>query len=110
MDGEKRQYHRIRYPLRERPTLLWEGKSYPVIDVSASGLRFLASGQTSPLPGTPVKGSLRFRRGAPVDIEGRVARIQNPEEVVLCFPDQQIPFTVLMAEQRYLHGHYPMWS
>jgi hypothetical protein len=109
MDGEKRQYHRIRYPLRERPTLLLDGKSYPVIDISARGLRFLASGQSLPPSGTPFEGILSFRRGVHINLKARVARIQD-QEVVLYFPDQEIPFTVLMAEQRYLHSHYPMWS
>ena len=109
MDGEKRQYHRIRYPLRERPTFLWEGKSHVVIDVSARGLRYLAPGTMFPKPGTPVRGTLRFRHGVQINIDARVARVQPPE-VALYLPNDEIPFAVLMAEQRYLHNHYPMWS
>jgi hypothetical protein len=109
INSEQRQHHRIRYPLRERPTFLWEGKSHAVIDVSARGLRYLAPGQALPFLGTPIRGTLRFRRGAPIELEARVVRIQD-QEVVLHLVDQEIPFTVLMAEQRYLHNHYPMWS
>ncbi|TVR59669.1 MAG: hypothetical protein EA420_15430 [Candidatus Competibacteraceae bacterium] len=108
MDQEQRQYHRIRYPLREQPTLLWAGKSYAVIEVSARGLRYRSSGRTPPLPGSSVRGALRFRRGVQVNVEAKVMRVQD-EEVALYLCDE-IPFTVLMAEQRYLHSHYPMWS
>ncbi len=117
MDGEQRQYHRVRYPLRERPTFFWEGKSHAVIDISARGLRYLVPGPTVPTPGTPVKGTLRLRHGVQIDIDARVARVHQPEtarvhqpEVALFLPNEEIPFTVLMAEQRYLHNRYPMWS
>jgi hypothetical protein len=105
---ELREFHRIRFPISERPTFLHKDKSYPVIDVSIRGFCYSASGGPLPKPHDSIKGILRFRRGAQVKIEGTVVRIQN-EEVALHL-NQEIPFAVLLAEQRYLHKHYPAWS
>jgi hypothetical protein len=108
-DQERRQDHRIRYPKAERPFFLLEAKSYPVIDVSARGVRYLGSGGPIPAPYSTVNGILRFRRGVQVNIEAMVLRVQN-EEVVLHLLKRELPFAVLLDEQRYLLLHYPMWS
>ena len=108
-ESERRQDHRIRYPKAERPLFLYEAKSFPVIDVSARGVRYLGSGSPLPMPYTAMNGILRFRRGAQVNIEAMVLRVHN-EEVVLHLLKREIPFAVLLDEQRYLHQHYPVWS
>ena len=108
-DQDRRQDHRIRYPKAERPFFLCDGKSFPVIDLSARGVRYLGSGSPLPPPYATINGILRFRRGNKVNIEAVVLRVQN-EEVVLHLLKREIPFAVLMDEQRYLLLHYPMWS
>ncbi len=107
-DQELREYHRIRYPLAERPTLLLENRSFTVIDVSVRGLFYIAPGGPFPQPRDPIKGILRFRRGAQVVIEGEVVRVH--ETGIALHLRREIPFSVLLAEQRYLHKRYPMWS
>ncbi|MER2581589.1 MAG: PilZ domain-containing protein [Candidatus Competibacter sp.] len=108
LSQELRQFHRIRFPIAERPTFLHEGKSLTVIDVSAWGLRYAAPGQPLPQLQDPIVGLLRFRRGTQIKIEGVVVRIQN-DHVALQLT-KEIPFSILLAEQRYLHARYPMWS
>lgn len=108
-DQDRRQDHRIRYPLAERPSFLSDGKTCPVIDVSARGLRYLASGGPFPTSCSPISGVLQFRRGAKVTIDAMVLRVQN-DQVVLYLSQSEIPFAVLLDEQRYLHARYPMWS
>lgn len=108
-EHERRQDHRIRYPKAERPFFLHEAKSFPVIDISARGVRYLGSGSPSPTPYTTMSGILRFRRGVQVNIEAMVLRVHN-EEIVLHLLKREIPFAVLLDEQRYLLLHYPMWS
>ena len=108
LDDERRQYHRIRYPLPERPKFECAGQTCAVLDISARGLRYAVVGAALPNPHDLIQGILRCRRSAPVTIEGTVVRAQNGE--VALFLHQEIPFTVLIAEQRYLHQRYPMWS
>lgn len=107
-EQELRESHRIRFPISERPTFLHEGKSFAVIDVSVRGLRYAAPGQTLPKPQDPITGILHFRRGARIKVEGIVVRVQN-DHVALRLA-KEIPFSILLAEQRYLHARYPMWS
>ena len=105
---ERRQDHRIRYPFQERPQLQYADRTCVVLDISARGLRYAIPDSLLPKPYEPVKGILRFRHNTPIAIDGAVVRAQNGE--VALYLHQEIPFAVLLAEQRYLHQHYPMWS
>ena len=105
---ELREYHRIRFPISERPTFACEGKSFAVIDVSVRGLRYAAPGVALPQIHDTVTGTLRFRRGAQAKIEGVVVRVQNDQ--IALHLTKEISFALLIAEQRYLHSRYPMWS
>lgn len=107
-EQELREFHRIRFPIVERPTFSHEGKSFAVIDVSARGLRYAAPGQPLPKPQDSITGTLHFRRGTRIKIEGVVVRVQN-DHVALHLV-KEIPYPILLAEQRYLHARYPMWS
>jgi len=108
-DKERRESHRIRYPIPERPSLfLLEKKAYAILDVSSRGLRYVASGAFTPSLYEPIKGVLHFRQGARVNIEGTVVRA-NDQEIAL-YLHKEIPFNILLAQQQYLRKHYPMWS
>jgi hypothetical protein len=107
-DKERRESHRIRYPIPERPSLfLLEKKAYAILDVSSRGLRYAAFGAFTPSLYEPIKGVLHFRRGPRVNIEGTVVRA-NDQEVAL-YLHKEIPFNILLAQQQYLRKHYPMW-
>ena len=108
-DPYRRTYYRIRYPFSERPRLIVDNNIYEVIDCGPQGLRYAVRGNPLPPLGTALTGRICFRRGAEVTITGVVVRV-NPKEVALYFPSGEIPFSILLAEQRYLHTHYPMWS
>lgn len=109
LDKERREFHRIRYPIPERPSLLLWGKNVHVIlDVSARGLRYAVVEAFPPSLHNLVRGVLQFRRGAQVNIKGTIVRA-NDQEIAL-YLHQEIPFKILLAEQQYLRNHYPMWS
>jgi hypothetical protein len=106
---ERRESHRIRYPIPERPALFLQGKkAYIVLDVSARGLRYIFSEAFPVRLYDPIKGILRFRRGAQVNIEGTVVRADDQE--IALYLHKEIPFNILLAEQQHLRKHYPMWS
>lgn len=107
--AERRESHRISYPITGCPLLFLEGKkAFLVLDVSARGLRYAAPKTPAPNLYQLVKGALRFRRGAQVTIEGTVIRAQNDE--IALYLHQEVPFNILLAEQRQLHKNFPMWS
>jgi len=107
-DREQRQHHRIRYPLSERPKLHCADRIHAVLDISARGLRYAIADGLLPEPHDLIQGVLRFRHHAAINIEGTVVRVQNGEAAL--YLHHEIPFAALLAEQRYLHQHYPMWS
>ena len=103
----ERSFYRIQYPLPERPVLLAEGQSFPVIDCSEHGLRYIR-----PLPnplevGHVVRGVLTFKRGAQTVVEGEVVRIQG-DQVAVHLNITPIPMGMIMHEQRYLRMRYAM--
>ena len=106
--AERREFHRICYPMTAYPSLFLERKkAFLVMDVSARGLRYAASKAPANLYQL-VKGILHFRRRTRINIEGTVIRAQNDE--IALYLHQEIPFNILLTEQRHLHKNYPMWS
>lgn len=86
------------------------GSSYPVIDLSEQGVRYLAQGDALeagavvlPSVGQQVRGRLLpegEREGATgVPLRGRVLRVQDGE-VALHFGAATLPLAVVMSEQR----------
>jgi hypothetical protein len=108
-ESTKRAFFRIRYPLSERPRLRVENCAYDVIDCSLKGLRYVVPRGPLPPLGAEIKGRVYFRRGAEVNVKGVVLRVQD-KEVALDLSTTNIPFSILLDEQRYLHTRYPMWS
>lgn len=78
---------------------------YPVIDACETGIRYQL-GTLRPEVGSAVAGTVRFRRGARVQIEGVVVRVVNGYAAVRLNPPG-IPFKIIFDEQRYLLRHYP---
>jgi hypothetical protein len=100
----RRALYRIVYPMAERPTFRIGRYAYEVLDCSERGLRYAVKNRRIPSVGTPVAGIVVFRReGASVEITGEVIRARG-EVVVLALEDPGIPFSHILAEQRYLRA------
>lgn len=71
-DSERRRHPRVVYPPHCCPVLSMEGRSIPIIDMSAAGMRL------SPDVATPglriVRGMVVFDDGQPLSVTGRVVR------------------------------------
>ncbi|HRF42641.1 MAG TPA: PilZ domain-containing protein [Candidatus Competibacteraceae bacterium] len=107
--AERREFHRIYYPMTAYPSLFLEKKkAFMVMDVSARGLRYAAPKTPAPHLYQLIKGTLHLRYNTQINIEGTVIRAQDDE--IALYLHQEIPFNILLAEQRYLHKNYPMWS
>jgi hypothetical protein len=97
----RRAVYRVVYPIRERPTFTIEFDSYPVIDCSELGLRYLAPADHKPEVGTTISGRVHFRRGSEVPVTGEVVRVDDGT-VALWFRSQAIPLSEMLAERTYL--------
>lgn len=107
--AERREFHRISYPMTAYPSLFLERKkAFLVMDISARGLRYVVPKAPIPNLYQLVKGILHFRRSTRINIEGTVIRAQDNE--IALYLHEEIPFNILLAEQRHLHKNYPMWS
>ena len=105
---ERREFHRVYYPITACPSLFLEGKkAFLIVDISVRGLRYAAPKAPAPRLSQLVKGILHFQRGPQVNIEGTVIRAQHDE--VALYLHQEIPLNILLTEQRQLHKNYPMW-
>lgn len=101
-----RAHYRLAYPTRERPRLVLDDAGLEVVDCSEKGLRFRLPDGPAPEVGTAVQGTLVFRRGTTVDVEGEVVRIQDGEAAVH-LTERGVPFAQIWSEQRWLRSRYP---
>jgi hypothetical protein len=99
----RRALYRIVYPVDERPIFEIGSFVYEVIDCSERGVRYEIKDRRVPELGTPLGGTLLFRRGAEVEITGEVIRTREGT-VVLILDAPGIPFSDILAEQRYLRS------
>src|SRR5262249_32986050 len=99
----RRAVYRIVYPVDERPTFEIGRFVYEVIDCSERGIRYETKDRRVPEVGTPLGGTVQFRRGAEVEITGEVIRTLDAA-VVLILDGLGIPFSEILDEQRYLRS------
>ena len=102
--SSRRALYRVAYPIAERPTFRFGRYEYQVVDCSERGLRYHVATRRLPSLGTPLAGILDFRReGASIEIAGEVIRTRG-DIVVLALDAPGIPFSHILAEQRYLRA------
>ncbi len=96
----ERAFYRLVYPIVCRPELRVGGDAFLVIDLSEQGIRFRAAEGPYPLLGTVFTGQIVLQTAGPVEVEGRIVRIQPPE--IGAVLTKGVPFAVMLEEQRYL--------
>jgi hypothetical protein len=101
--SSRRALYRIVYPLHERPAFEMGRFVYEVIDCSERGIRYSVRDRRVPVLGTPLGGIVQFRRGGIVEITGEVIRTRGAT-VALALDAPGIPFSDILAEQRYLRA------
>lgn len=99
---EMRRSYRVRYPLKLRPLLDWDGGSTLVIDLSEGGVRCIGGEAFFAGLGRPMKGAVRCRCGAVIEISGQVIRVSGDDTVIGL--TRGISFSIILREQRALHA------
>lgn len=106
--NERREYYRVRFPAKERPTLFLAGNEYEVLDFSERGLC-----TCSAIPGMhigdEVVGEVQFKDNDRYIVKGHVARIIEGR-VAFCLDKQPIPYAKILDEQRRIMKLYPFWQ
>jgi len=101
----ERAFYRIEYPTRERPLFETDSEVLDVIDACEFGIRIQLR-MARPQKGDPVQGTIRFRRGTEVTVEGVIVRIVDGYAAIELKPPG-IPLRVIFDEQKFLLRHYP---
>ena len=101
---QQREHFRLVYPLDERPALTLGNKTFAVVDVSESGIRF-AGGREKYTVGVAVKGDIVFPDNARCAIVGKVTRVVDGSDYIIRL-DTPIPLARMMSEQRRLIQKY----
>ena len=104
MSYDHRRHFRIKYPPEDRPTLEVDSLSFPVVDLSESGLKFVTSLKFKPALRQEIKGILNFIDYSQQAIDGKVVRLIG-DFVMLNFR-QPIPLNRLRLEADRLIARY----
>jgi len=84
MKEQPRRHPRLSFSGRPAPRLETEARSYEIVDLSPSGLRFRASTAVDPdvTIGSLFQGTIRFPANRSVEVAGKVLRISGAEAAV----------------------------
>lgn len=105
----RREYFRLEYPIKARPYIVFNNKKkkYPVIDISAKGLRFLANEDIVELEWIPqmiVQGTLKLHCGPTLDIQAKV--LYTIEDYVVIIFNKEFPLKIINDEHRYIINNF----
>lgn len=96
--NSRREYYRLRYPKKDRPTLLLNDQArLEVVELSERGFRLSGDAIDNFAHGQPIEGTLELPSG-PIDVRGKVSRIDHRELVVVAVSG--ITFACILEEQR----------
>jgi hypothetical protein len=102
--AEKRQFFRLRYPAKARPSLRVGESTFPVTELSERGMRIYCDRRW--LLGSNIIGVLQLTSAEKLSVTGRVCR-SDGNELVICELNG-ISFCHMMEEQRRLHGQFAL--
>lgn len=81
---QPRRHPRLSFSGRLAPRLETSARSYEIVDLSPSGVRFRSSTAVFPevTIGDLLKGTIKFAADRSVEVAGRVLRVSGPEAAV----------------------------
>lgn len=102
---QNRDHFRIVFPIEQRPCLAAGLAQWDVIDLSEQGAKVEVQSESSLISRGAFEATIKFRDGKSTPVKASVQR-REQEQVVLQF-DEQIPYPVIMQEQRRLLQLFP---
>ncbi|MDN3610188.1 PilZ domain-containing protein [Vibrio ostreicida] len=102
---QKRDYYRLKYPKRYRPSVNFSSEQFHVTEVSEGGIRVAVNPFTNWYKGLSLSGTLTLHNNMQVKVEGAVLRFDNNEVVLKLVKGPT--FKNMVEEQRYIRQKYP---
>ena len=102
---QRRAFHRIQFPLSERPQCLIGKTSFAVIDLSETSCRLSVLQQDAIPLEQLVRGLLKFADGEELAIEGHATRCED--DIVVMQLSSGVSFRKIIALQQVLHRKFP---
>lgn len=102
---QKRQFYRLKYPKRGRPSVRFSQEMFSVTEVSEGGIRLLINNFTNLYEGFCVKGVLSLHNDCEVPIEGAILRFDDNEVIVKL--NKGPSFKDMVDEQRHIRNVFP---
>ncbi|MGE0173431.1 MAG: PilZ domain-containing protein [Oligoflexales bacterium] len=100
-ERRNRDHFRIEYPPGERPKISLAGKTFPIHNLSESGVLFSFNIPIEDFElDMRVEATIHLRNNSTFQVQGEIMRVMNNKVAVRL--DNPIPFQIIMAEQRYL--------
>jgi hypothetical protein len=100
-EPRRRDHFRIEYPPGERPSISLAGRTFPIHNISETGVLFSFKIDVEDLDlDKQVEAIVHLRNNNVFQVRGEILRVFN-NRVAIRLSDR-IPFQVIMAEQRYL--------
>lgn len=100
---DRREFYRIEYPERGRPTIRAGDVSGTVLDCSERGVRYVADGRPKVARGNGLAAQIRFSDGSVIQIRGMVTRVEGSEVCVRVF-SPGISLGLILSEQRRMRA------
>ena len=102
---DRRCYYRLRYPDAEQPIVRFNGRGFPVAEISEKGAKVLLPSGCSVCLDEPFAAVLYFRDGESSAIEGVVVR--HDEEGMVVKLSKGVQSERMLAEQSRIQAQYP---
>ena len=109
-DSHSRSFYRLRYPKPARPVVRIDGLTYPVVELSESGMRIVVSPETACPVNSPLTGHVIFSDQSSEVVEGEVLRTEVKDDD---FSEAILQLTTgvslkrMLAEQMRIRKQYP---
>lgn len=105
---QKRRYFRVPYPEAVKPPFKEDtGRKFDVVDISERGLKLDVMGDPDLAVGMHVTGTVVFRDGTTVYVEGDILRI-DPDGTAIELA-KSINVGSLLREQAFIRNKFPMF-
>jgi hypothetical protein len=99
----QRTHFRLEYPKPDRPTILIDGRTYEILDLSESGCKFAVDGVFSSAKPS-IRGTVKFKDGKTCDVVGHILR--STDEFCVMILNKGIPLAKMHEEQIALIRKY----